>query len=238
MLKGVGKPNSYAYNAIQFSYCEHVLIGLYVPLYEFIIYPFVRNRVPTMLTRMVISEFGVIIMSIYLLTIDIAGHYNGGHNITCIFNEIQDDNIKILPVDFAVLSVPFHILISCVILLHEVSLYQFICAQAPYSMKGLLVGFGFLVTYFSLCITTLVQGGFRKILEHRDDSKKSLTTSCDFWYFITTLIISIAGIVIISLVAKWYKMREREDPHNDRMFVEAYYERYCANSPKLQESST
>ena len=31
MLKGVGKPNSYA---MQFSYCESVLIGFSVPFYH------------------------------------------------------------------------------------------------------------------------------------------------------------------------------------------------------------
>ena len=78
-----------------------------------------RNRVPPMLKSIVISAFGVIIMSVYLLTIDIAGHYSSGHNITCIFNKIQNENIEMLPVNFAVPSVPFQIMLASIKLLYE-----------------------------------------------------------------------------------------------------------------------
>ena len=112
-----------------------------------------------------------------------------------------------------ILSIPFQILMSSVTLLYQVSILQFICAQAPYSMKGLLIGLGFLVLYFSSCIAYVVQEGFQRKWKHRSYSVKSLTTSCDFWFFITTLIISIAGLVILCAVAKWYKKRERERTH-------------------------
>ena len=212
MLKEVGNSKSHSYNAIKFSYSENVLIVLYVPLYEFIIYPFVRNKVPAILKRIVISEFGVIIMSIYLLTIDIAGHYSSGHNITCIFNETQVENIEILPVNFVIFSVPFQILLASIKLLYIVSILQFICAQAPYSMKGLLIGLGFLVKYFSLSIAYVVQGGFHKIWKHRYYSVKSLTTSCDFWFFITTLMISIAGLVISKFSSKVVQEERERGP--------------------------
>ena len=158
--------DSRSYKALHFLFSHYVLIGFSVPFYEFVIFPFIRNGVPPMLKRMVISAFGGIIMSIYLLTIDIAGHYSSGHNITCIFNETQDEKIEMLPVNFAIFSVPFQILLASVTLLYIVSIFQFICAQAPYSMKGLLIGLGILVLYFSQCVAYVVQDVFYVKWEH------------------------------------------------------------------------
>ena len=51
-------------------------------------------------------------------------------------------------------------------------------------------------------------------------------SSCGFWYYLCTTVMGAVGLVLFCLVAKWYKKREREEPANERLLVEAYYDKY------------
>ena len=55
------------------------------------------------------------------------------------------------------------------------------------------------------------------------------TPSCEFWYYLFTTVLAIIGVIVMGLVAKYYKPRQRDEPNNIRMFVENYYDRYCIN---------
>ena len=96
-----------------------------------------------MLTSIFYSALMAIVVSIYILTIDIVGrlHTTNKYNSTCIVINKDKESLSMFPArTVLLLSIPFHVLQTVQYLLYRVSLLKCSCAQAPYSMKGLIIG--------------------------------------------------------------------------------------------------
>ena len=74
-----------------------------------------------------------------------------------------------------------------------------------------LLGFGHFLGY-----------GLEKTLEH--DSKA--TPSCGFYYYLVLSIFLILSLVLFTIAAKRYKLRERDRHVNIQAIAEEHYERY------------
>ena len=102
---------------------------------------------------------------------------------------------------------------------------EFVCAQAPYSMKGLLIG-----TNYSIIGLGSLLGVILFIIWYfawRDDAVT--TPDCGFWYFLFTSGLTLVFLVVFCVVARWYRRREREEPHNEQKLVEDAYSKYCTS---------
>ena len=123
------------------------------------------------------------------------------------------------------------ILFALSILLMVVGCVEFMAAQVPCSMKGVLLGVCFGSAMITGTIDSLltVYGPFRQNLSIRGTK----LIDCGFWYALFHIILSTFGCIVCALIVKWYKRRKREDvlPH-EYIYAERYYsnEDYYSNN--------
>ena len=210
-----------------------------IPLNEVIIFP-LFNRCTASITRYWKTIVGMVLQLgryITLITLSIVTHHvNNNNNMShtntslCV---LQDTHIKTLNatvsldiIDYRLYSIREYIsAISYIMIL--VGAIEFLCAQIPYSMKGLIVGifYGSLVLSFVLNRAILHMFMLKSSIIWKAKSK----FGCEFWYLQIKLIFLFIMIVSSLLVAVYYKKRKRDDVlPNEQIFAERYY------SKKLQ----
>ena len=105
--------------------------------------------------------------------------------------------------------------------------FEFISAQSPHSMKGLLVGVFFAIKglfQLSSAILLLPFSLPNTWAEGRFVSDPR-TVNCDFGYFMITCGLALIGLILFSVVAKRYQYRERDDPPYNQAIVEEVFAR-------------
>ena len=104
------------------------------------------------------------------------------------------------------------------------TVFEFICAQSPYSMRGLLIGLFYAIEATFISLIGLTLGIFVAVFDHhQNDLLHQL--SCGSWYLITSIGIGIVGFIIYVTAAKFYKQRERGGYQvNEQTVIESYYE--------------
>ena len=50
--------------------------------------------------------------------------------------------------------------------------------------------------------------------------------TCAFWFYLFIIVVTVVGLVMFGIVAKWYKKRERNELFDEQRFVEDYYHKY------------
>ena len=203
-----------------------------IPLYEFILYPLFSRCLAEFSYR---SKFtlGVVLHTVtilaFMLIMIIARHNSLEHydhtsshkNVTleCILYEGND--ALTLNLDSRWMVVP-NFLYSISVAVLGISSIEFGISQAPYSMRGLIMGTAYGMIALAAALTVAVSVPFMK----RFDSIVWGTgiISCEFWYTLMLLIIeTIVGVTLIAAM-KWYKKRKREDVlPSEHIFAERYY---------------
>ena len=103
---------------------------------------------------------------------------------------------------------------------------EFIAAQVPYSMKGVLIGVGIcsitVTASLNYLSVTVILSSFKQKLSLSNWSTKII--SCGFWFELLHIIICSLGCIAGVLIIKWYKKRKREDIlPNEHYYAERYY---------------
>ena len=96
--------------------------------------------------------------------------------------------------------------------------YEFLCAQSPQSMKGLLIGTFFAIKgIFQLCgVALYLAVGVRCRLGYN-------FPVCGFVYYLINVVIALIGIIAFLFVARRYQYRQRDEPDNIYRYAEEYY---------------
>ena len=115
-------------------WCE--FIGTLV--YEFVIYPFAKYKLPSMLKRIGVASFLVIVLNITPLVVSVVIHYDSSVHSTIL-------RVIVLQVMSGLLTI---ILLPATL--------EFVCAQSPYSMRGLVTGNAAMLYVFPLVLGTFV----------------------------------------------------------------------------------
>ena len=87
--------------------------------------------------------------------------------------------------------------------------FEFITAQSPHSMKGLLVGMFFAIVGFFQLIGSLILLPFSLPHMWNDSGKTTPIVNCGFGYLLFICLIGITGFLLFSVAAKRYQYRER-----------------------------
>lgn len=100
-------------------------------------------------------------------------------------------------------------------LLIYISVFEFICAQSPQSMKGMLIGLSFAIKglFQLLAVCVIIPLSLWKLA----------FPSCEFVYYLVNTAIGFVVLVVFILVAKRYKYRVRDEPSRERQYAEHYY---------------
>ena len=233
------RSNFYCKSPIHFSLCEcslkFIFNGLYfisftlIPLHELIFRPLCGKLLPTLKSHHKIMLGILFSVSRTLVLLVMITHsrqkylsMNTNTNDTslmCLFHESSEMLSSCIDYKWSAIPEFLHAVSDMMIFVGTI---EFLCAQVPYSMKSLVVGF----IYLSLGLSLLMIFAIQIIFEFKTINWDTRVMSCGFWYFITKLSLQLVSIIIVGITMKWYKERKREDVlPNDHMFAERYYSR-------------
>ncbi len=96
---------------------------------------------------------------------------------------------------------------------------EFVCAQSPYNMRGLLTGYMIFLILLSLSLNFLMKFVHFLIYKHLK------------YYVVPSIstVLSVIGLVLYCLLARWYKRRVRDEDYNAHRVVEEVYDRYLSH---------
>ena len=211
---------------LQSGNLSYVVTVVIMPLYIIIIHPQLPKWMPRILFRLSIGIFLMFISIAVTLVIQvIANHhalYEQDRNITCMFISDIRDNRKMLNFHNLSLIVP-NLLCGIAFPLVDVTILEFISAQSPHTMKGLLLGVFYAFRgFFKLIGCTLVLP-FARNSFWRDTTS---ITDCGFYYYLLGTILGLICVATTFAAIKWYQYRVREDRPYGPSYVEDYYSRY------------
>ena len=212
------------------KYISSVLI---FPMYVWFIYSKFRSDVPKILRRLCFGVLLYIVGTINMLIVDVIGHLlseeDGKYKAQCMFL-VNSYFPQPLHLHWWVIIPPSIILGVAPLVVHATVL-EFISAQSPHPMKGLLVGVFFATRGVSrllgaLMLIPFTLSGVWSTPEMKDNPPP---VNCGFGYFLLTIVTAVIGLVLFSVVSRRYKYRQREDPPYSQTVVEEVYSRYMYN---------
>ena len=190
-------------NIIHFStYSSSMCCVVGALAYEFAIFPLVRNRLPEIRWKI---GFMLLLLT---LSISICFVLKLAHYLSHSDEMITEWIIRILYQSITGL-------VSCILF---ASTLEFKCAQSPYNMRGLLNSFVFPVFVFLFLLGRAI--GFVLVV---DNCKESW---CDVVSFSVKTLVCLIGFILYCFVARWYKVRVRDEDYSPQRVVEEVYDRY------------
>jgi len=203
-----------------------------IPLVE-LIFPLFRNwkyfANADMLHWLCAGAGILVAVSISFLSLELVGVQSfGERNVTCLFaaNEDTVQRSLTLSIDVIFLTLP-QVLLGLAMYLLFTNVATFITAQAPYAMRGMVLG----ICYIVLGVST----GLSKITLMLASTSSS--SYCGVWYHGLMVPLTVGALCGVGVVKRCYKPRRRdEDVHNQQIFAVEYYEKYlprpdaCDNS--------
>ena len=138
--------------------------------------------------------------SLLNLTLDTVGHMNS-NNTQCMFDIPHPGSANTLPIPlyWPLIS---DITVGVGAVITGCSATEFVMAQTPNRMRGVMMG----VLMMLLAAGFVVHNGLRLLIGHFNKA----TPSCGFYYYLVLSILLILSLVLFTIAAKQYKLRERE----------------------------
>ena len=223
---------------------EPVLIysiaAICIPLYLFLLRPFVSYYVPGTLKRMGISTFLLLVSFVYCFSVNIAVYFKSA--------EISRNETSSLDASVLSSQSTMDIYVSTYILqsiasslsqmLFTVAIFEFICSQSPHPMKGLLIGLHFATRGLSSFVGTVLLQVF-EVLTHKLNYDFPIAGCV---YYLLNVVLSFTTLLIYVCIARKYKYRERDEPCKERQYAEEYYSKtlvdFTDSQPVLKKEYT
>ena len=206
------------------------------PFYIWCIFSVFRKRIPRMFKRLGLGIVLSLLGTASMLITDILGHSQNTANLAnqtesqCMFQVTMQNYTR----EYYPLNLHWYVLIPSSIFLGigpqlvMTTTLEFISAQSPHSMTGLLIGIFFAIK------------GFFQLLGFITTLPFSVTNfwinkavfSCGFIYLLLTCIVGLIGFILFLFVAMRYTYRKRDDENFNQFHVEEVYIRYIAQDAK------
>ena len=226
---------------IHSGFLRYAVSTCFIPFYLWTIFVYMK-QVPSMFTRLKIAILLYFAGVLSILCIDLSGHMLKGSKLTstdCMFNITIAQGVLDFPsldMHWSVV-IPPNALIGIGHTLIAATVFEFISAQSPYSMKGILVGSYYAIAGVFQLISSI---GVIPFLANNFDLKQPMREqpyfiSCITDYLLFTCVVALIGLALFSLMAKRYKLRERDDRPYDQRFVIDVYDRYLGGAVDANE---
>ena len=212
---------------------RYTMAATFFPAYIWIIFSLFRSRVPRMLTRIGFGMGLYIIGILSLLAVDTIGHFiEGKTNATgCILSVYHVDSFPEIPslgMHWTVM-IPSAILLAIGPTLLTATVFEFVSAQSPHTMKGFLFGVFFAIRGTFQFFGSLAASLFSSPRIWDDFVHHPLAVSCLSRSILFLTIVVLVSFVLFLIVARKYKQRERSDRPYDQRFVVDFYSRVIEN---------
>ena len=215
---------SYDFTTIHFG---QISVTVLVPLYELVIHPIFHRLIPNVKIPYKICIGALLHLSsrVLLLTLVTYARHSfidsetfGNSTLQCLFHEPPGFLEMHVDNRWKFLSGFLRNIGHAVYL---ISFLEYLCAQVPYSMKGIVAGLFFVCIGLFLPIFSSVYFVFKTT----HFTWGTGVFSCGFWYFVTKVCLLLATMIIfIIYILKCHKKRKREDVlPNEHIFAEQYY---------------
>ena len=202
-------------------------VGL--PFWEFLLFP-ILWRCAMKLKFLQKFSLGMIFFLLYLtsrVSLDVIGQVGQQHlnqTIHCPMSYNNSNNKYGLTYWWLALPNTFYGLGGCVI---AVAGLQFISAQCPYSMKGLMLGVAYLATGLSACLFFPLSLPFKLVGFHGWGG-----LNCMFWYLMACIAAALVIGVVFLIVSSRYKSRQRDENVPSQQFLADVYSDHHMRSSK------
>ena len=184
-----------------------LLMLILIPLYLCLFRPLIQDHIPGILKRM---GLGMVLCSISGLCTLVMSTINRN----CARESCKLTYFNISP---HFLLIQFTLNALSYLLLYIAS-YEFVCAQSPHSMKGLLIG-----TFFAIKGSFQLFGVVLYSVIGTECNVKFGLPVCTFTYYFINIVIALIGLIAFVLVARKYQYRQRDEPDNIYRYAEEYY---------------
>ena len=202
-----------------------------IPLYILLVYPHIKRCVPRIIYRMGIGITMKVTVLIIMFIIQVVANCKSSQN-TCIFlSEYRvNQHYALSPT----LEFPTQVLVVVNILngvaspLINITVLEFISAQSPHTMKGLLLGvfYAFRGLFITLgCVATFPFAQEKLWGDHHG------IFDCGFYYYLSNSVLGVISQVVFLMAARQYRNRERDDTPYSHQYAEDYYSRYASRPP-------
>ena len=194
--------------------------------YIWLVYSLLRNCIPKIFVRLWTAHFLFVIGALGMLIIETVGHiiyyeHNKHNGKACMFlHKLQFDPEMELGLHWAVLILP-NILMGITPVLVMTNAFEFISAQSPHSMSGLFIGLFLAIRGFFQFLGSIVLYPFFS-MDHFWRNNH-LILSCGFGYLLFTCVVGVLSLVFLTVIAKKYKYRERNNQPYNRIHVERLF---------------
>ena len=190
-----------------------VVLGLIIPLHELVLYPLFQRYLPSMLQRVWIGALFVVASAISILLIDVIGHKMSSYGIPCPHpntNPTMELNPHVILIPKVLYGLSYTIF--------TISLVEFVIAQSPESMWGMLIGVYYSIRVGLAGCLYLIFGYVLKFPTSKQDQ-----LSCGVVYSLIFMVTALLSLIVFTVVAYKYKRRKRDDVVNVHIFAEEYY---------------
>ena len=197
-----------------------IVITICIPLYIFVLRPFLFNYIPGMLKRMGLGATMTILS--LMCTVAIGAWAHTRYKVGCMFDPdsaivtLNDTVPNVGPFYHSSLLAIQRVLLSLSNMLLYIALYEFICSQSPHSMKGLLIGLSFAIKGLFQVTAALLALPFSLDVDNT-------YISCGVSYYVMNAGLGVVAVLVYVRVSRKYKYRERDEPSNIYMYAENYY---------------
>ena len=226
---------------LQSGLLSEIVSTLIMPLYTWLLFSLLhrKNLLPKIVHRILFAALLFSLTPINMLAVDLTGHAlknTREYNDTCILLQRSvfiQKNIEPLNLHWSVLISP-NLTKTLALDLIMASTFEFISAQSPHTMKGVLVGLLFAVRGFFQLIEALLLLPFLIKDIWNKLARETSQISCEFSYYLVTIFISLVGLVLFSVGAKKYKYRKREEEPYSQSRVEEIFDRMLQEREQRQ----
>ena len=199
------------------SSVSSLIMVVLIPTFEIIIFPVLWKCLPRVgiSGRFLVGMVLEFLYQVSLLLFEVIGHYvmSRDHSLTsnviCLlvstYKDVQLHNT--LSVNFKWLALT-EVFRGVSVYLLSTSTIEFVCAQTPYSMKGLVSGLIYCLSGFSIIVAACIRLPFRIV-----------KVECGVWYYMTVSLLSGVMTVVACVVVKWYSKRKRNQSINENIFT-------------------
>ena len=185
-----------------------------IPFHRFIVYPLFNRYIPSLLKIIGGGIFLCLVSTVVKLLVESIGHFYSKASYCILDNNTATGTLPI-PL-YWVLIVEFMSGVGASLAI--CFLFEFVMAQTPNRMRGIIMGlvltlFGF--GKLGMVVLTKLASFFR-----------TSSPSCVFYYYLLLSLLMLLILVVYVVLARQYKLRERERHINIHAIVEEHYERY------------
>ena len=213
---------------VALSYAGYLLITVWIPLTKFLPLPHSLMTRITSFTKFNIGFFLALVSIVGYFLLDVIGHVKLGENalnMTCLLKinvADYDTPLNLLPLDYKWAMIPYNTG-SISIALMITAAIQFISAQSPYSMKGLIFGLVYAIIGISVTFDYLILLPITSTADKWPPSRYG----CGMWYLLSASIVLLVMFALLCVLSCKYKRRQRADVlPSEHIFAINYYSRY------------